>query len=321
MSTAETPKAKAPGKKPPRKKAAPADPKAAPPAKGKKLSKKTIKTLMIAGIVFIAVIAAGTSYYFKAGGGEGDTEPEVVEEAPKSPIPESVQLLLDQGLLKDALDALGPAVDADPNNIELLIASARLHVKGGRYPAAKKLADRVIEIDEKRGIAHAILGHALFQDAQFEEALKKSLFAIKLDDKESLGYLTVGKVYLRQKNLKDALAVLKQAARLDSKNPVIWTQLSSVYIKQKDYKRGLLAGNAALEADPDYPAAHFNLSVVYFRQKNISKAIEHIERAEALYRANADEHWVGKTRHQKKMYLEKFEIRAEDIGKESAKEK
>ncbi len=315
MSTAETPKTKSPAKGPPKKKPKAGNPPSAPPSKGKKLGKKTIKTLMIAGILFIAVIAAGTSFYFKSGAANKNAEAEIEAEVPKNPIPESVQLLLDQGLLKDALDALGPAVDADPKNIELLIASARLHVKAGRVKGARGLAERAIEIDESRGIAHAILGYALFQEAQFEEALKKSLFAIQLDDKESLGYLTVGKIYLRQRNLKDALTVLKQAARLDAKNPVIWTQLSSVYLKQKDYKRGLLAGNAALEANPDYPAAHFNLSVVYFRQKNIAKAIEHIERAEALYRALADEHWVGKTRHQKKLYLEKFKIRPEDISK------
>ena len=218
MSKADTSKAKAPGKNPPRKKSAAAKPKAAPPAKEKKLSKKTIKALMIAGIVFIAVIAAGTSYYFKAGGPEGNEKPQIVEEVQKNPLPESVQLLLDQGLLKDALDALGPAVDSDPENIELLLASARLHVKGACYSAAKKLAERALEIDENRGLAHAVVGLALFQDAQFEEALKKSLYAIKLDDKESLGYLTVGKIYLRQNGLKDALAVLKQAARLDPKN-------------------------------------------------------------------------------------------------------
>jgi tetratricopeptide (TPR) repeat protein len=315
MSTAETPKAKSPVKGPPKKKPGTGKRPPAPPSKGKKLGKKTIKTLMIAGIVFIAVIAAGTSFYFKSGAANESAEAEIEVEVPDNPIPESVQVLLDQGLLKDALDALGPAVNADPKNIELLIASARLHVKAGRVKGARKLAERVIEIDENRGIGHAILGYALFNNAQFEEALKKSLFAIQLDDKEGLGYLTVGKIYLRQKNLKDALTVLKQAARLDPKNPVIWTQLSSVYLKQKDFKRGLLAGNAALEANPDYPAAHFNLSVVYFRQKNIAKAIVHIEKAEALYRALADEHWVGKTRHQKKLYLEKFKIRPEDISK------
>ena len=315
MSTAETPKAKSPNKSSPRKKPPTGKPPAAPPPKGKKLGKKTIKSLMIAGIVFIAVIAAGTSFYFKSGAGNESAEAEIAEEVQNNPIPEPVQLLLDQGLLSEALDALGPMVDGDPKNIELLIASARLHVKAGRVKGARGLAERAIEIDENLGIAHAILGHALFQSGQFEEALKKSLFAIQLDDKESLGYLTVGKIYLRQKNLKDALTVLKQAARLEPNNPVIWTQLSSVYLKQNDYKRGLLAGNAALEADPDYPAAHFNLSVVYFRQKNIAKAIEHIERAEALYRALADEHWVGKTRHQKKLYLEKFKIRPEDISK------
>ncbi len=316
MSTTQSAKAKPPGKGPPRKKPRPVKPGEGPPAKGKKLSNKTLRNLTLAGVVFIALIAAGTSFYFKSGTAGENADIEVLqEEVVKNPLPEPVQLLLDQGMLSEALDALGPAVDADPTNLDLIVESARLHVKGGRFKGAKGLAEKAVAIDENNGTAHAIIGLTLFQDAQFEESLIKSLYAVELDDKESLAYLTIGKIYLRQKKLKDALAVLKQAARLDSANPVIWTQISSVYLKQKDYPRGLLAGKAALEANPDYPAAHFNLSVVYFRQNNLAKAIEHIEKAEALYRAQANEHWVGKTRHNKKMYLEKFQIRAEDISK------
>ena len=148
--------------------------------------------------------------------------------------------------------------------------------------------------------------------------MKKSLEAISLDKNESMPYLTLGKIYLRKREYQEALPVLKKAARLDGKNPVTWAQMSSVYINTDQYDKALLAGKAALEADPNYAAAYFNLAVAYFKKEDAPRAIANIEKAEALYRERADEHWVALCRQNKQMFLKHFKIRAEDLHPETS---
>ncbi len=91
--------------------------------------------------------------------------------------------------------------------------------------------------------------------------------------------------------------------------------MSSAYLKLDHPDKALVAGQAALELKPNSPKAHFNIARAYYKMENADKAIHHIQKAEDLYLALEDKTWVSQTRNTKRIMIEHFEMRPQDIGK------
>ncbi|MFQ5481489.1 MAG: tetratricopeptide repeat protein [Nitrospinaceae bacterium] len=263
---------------------------------------------IVAGAGLVVMLAAGGAFYFQSM--DADSTP--VEDV-KGPLPPDVQAMVDAGNYGEALDKIGPMVGAHPEDVDLVTEAARLNFLAKRYKPAREMAQQALDLDPGRAINHAIIGATDFQRSQFEAALNASVKAIQLNPRLSLPYLTLGEIQLRRGKKQEALTALKEAARFGPENARTWSILSAAYIKLKDFDRALVAAKAAVEVDPDYPGAHFNLAQIYFRFKDPTQALDHIQKAEILYRAEDNTRWVSRSRQHRDLILKHFKMRPQDV--------
>ena len=84
--------------------------------------------------------------------------------------------LLQTGRPQDATQAIGPllARPTNVNNLDLLLAGARLHYEDGQYEDAMQLANRAIAADSRNASAHFWRARILQREAQHPDELKEN---------------------------------------------------------------------------------------------------------------------------------------------------
>lgn len=223
--------------------------------------------------------------------------------------------LVEEGEYTEALNRAVPLYKSNPDNADILAVGALINYKLERYKRALDLAHAALKIDPNRAAEHALVGACYLVGAEMLPALEHSKKALQLNSKLSQPYLTIGEVYLRQNEVKKAILVLKRGARYKPSDIKAWNLLSSAYLKQEKFEEALVAGQAALELKPNSPKAHFNIARAYYKLENADQAIHHIQKAEDLYTAMEDKTWMSQTRHAKRIMVDHFEMRPQDIGK------
>lgn len=265
-------------------------------------------------VILAALLFGGPAYYYMSQRGiswfEEDTDAIEVETGKEIV---AVQQLVKEGKMVRALEVIQTLYKLYPDNVEYVSTGAWVNFKMENYRDALKLSDAAVKLDPGRAGDYAILGASRLYYKQYKPALEASLNAIQLDPDQSLAYLTIGEVYLKQDDPERALPPLKQAGRLDSNNARVWTRLSSAFIKLEQWDKAQLSGERALELEPDAPGVHFNLAMVYYQKQQGPKAVEHMQRAEDLYRQAEQPEWAGRARQNKEFIIQQFKMRPEDI--------
>jgi len=223
--------------------------------------------------------------------------------------------LVEEGDYEEALNRAVPLYKSYPENADILAVGALINYKMERYKRALDLAHAALKIDPNRASEHSLLGACYLVGAEMLPALEHSKKAILLNPKLSQPYLTIGEIYLRQGEVNKAILVLKRGARNNPSDIKAWNLLSSAYLKQQEPEKALVAGQAALELEPNSPKAHFNIARSYFKLENADKAIHHIQKAEDLFTAKDDKTWMSQTRNAKRIMVDHFQMRPQDIGK------
>lgn len=108
-----------------------------------------------------------------------------------------------------ALEQIEKAIHLAPDDPNILLQAAQMHIAMGQPVAAGKLIDRAIGADPDNAAVWALRGRSRFQSGEFREALADYHRALGLrpDDRHSL--LEVAEVYRRLNRPQRALAALQ----------------------------------------------------------------------------------------------------------------
>jgi len=123
------------------------------------------------------------------------------------------------------------------------------------------------------------LGHAYYQQKQYEQAINACQKAIEIDPKFAYPRTGLGYVYLAQKQHQQAISAYQKAIEFDPKYATPWNGLGSVYLDQEQYEQAISAYQKAIEINPEYAAPWNGLGDVYHDQEQYEQAIGAYQKA------------------------------------------
>jgi Flp pilus assembly protein TadD len=176
------------------------------------------------------------------------------------------------------------APKALPNELQEVARTARKNVEQGKYRAAEKQYQQILETYPKDLDALSNLGAVYFRTGKIrsaESTLKKALAIAPNDD---FVLATLGIVYYRESRFDDALNELRKAIEINSNSATAHNYLgitASQKGRQQEAEKEMLQ---AIAKDPNYADAHFNLAVILITTQPSSRELarEHYARATAL---------------------------------------
>ena len=91
------------------------------------------------------------------------------------------ETLLSQRRPLDALDALAPVLDSQPNDASVLMLAGRAYLDSAQLKRAEESFSRVVDIDPADHYARFALGKALQRQSRLAEALTQLRIAAAMD--------------------------------------------------------------------------------------------------------------------------------------------
>lgn len=218
-------------------------------------------------------------------------------------------------------------LEADPENLSLIIETARLAPSLGYFQQAINLADRGLAIDETNQELKSIKALCLLSTGQANEAL--DLFtelhhsdqenpiirynlayclALKQAPSESLAllndalehYATMPQMVHLQirmlyeiEEIEQAIDVAKQVLEMNQTDGKVHELLSSLYIDENDFASAETHAALALQSNPNFALAHTSMGTAALSKQDDLLALQHFEQALELNQKNGRA-WLGK---------------------------
>ncbi|MEM9280260.1 MAG: tetratricopeptide repeat protein [Verrucomicrobiota bacterium] len=193
-------------------------------------------TNVMAKVSNVGSVAFGSATFVAAGNGQGDgslvtngviRNQELTVELAQ--IEKAARLDFSEGRLNEAEKGFLEYLRYRPRNVPCLCNLAILNLSMKNYASAENYLERALAVDDRSGLAHYLLGRALFLQGKLEDALASLERAISHDPQNAKAHNCVG---------------------------VISSQKGWV-------SRAERAFTNAVSIDPSYGDAHFNLAVLY----------------------------------------------------------
>ncbi len=181
--------------------------------------------------------------------------------------------LFEEALAVSPTDASG--------SIGLAYAEAALIARD--VPKAKSLAQAVLAANPKSSEARLILGKALLQADENDEARKQLEAAVALDSNYRNG-LALGTAYLAVSDTKSATHLFAEMSASFGDKAVIYLDFGRAYAEAGLPEQAIAEFNKAIARDPTLPGAHYCLGATYLLsegEKGFAKATRefHLELA------------------------------------------
>ena len=130
--------------------------------------------------------------------------------------------------------------------------------------------------------AHYNLGVALNQAGRIREAYEANLKAIALRPNEPKPYSNNAIVLMQMQRYDEAEESLKRALELGPRYDAAWQNYGELHLKQQRYEEAVAAFQRAIDLDTDSVLAYGGIADSYHRLGHHAKAMEWIDRAQAL---------------------------------------
>jgi tetratricopeptide (TPR) repeat protein len=169
------------------------------------------------------------------------------------------------------------AIKADPNDADAHVLLGMALRNQNELDEAKSYLDKAIELDPRSGRAYFELGllyNIEKKQADAEQALSK---AIQLSPNDSLFWYAYGEIFRVQERDDDAIKAYRQAVQLDPPYPKALLKLGIMLVDRKQYDEaeGLLT--QALRRDSHATSALFYLGVLHQAQNKPRLALDNYE--------------------------------------------
>ncbi len=135
--------------------------------------------------------------------------------------------------------------------------------ENSQYEEAKPLLGQLIEKNPTNSEYHRILGQALSEQGNHDDAIDSLIEALRWDPKNGWALIMMGNILTKdKKDLDTAKIYFDQATQANPNDHISANNIAAIFVKQGDYKTGKRYADKALEIDPTYPNTHYLLSVI-----------------------------------------------------------
>ena len=165
------------------------------------------------------------------------------------------------------------------------------------FDAAKRNANRAIELDPSLGEPRVWLGYVLFRSGQPEEALEKEGKARELEPSNYMAFYFEGLVLKEMGRMDAAISSLQESVKINPQFPGAWTILGGVYMVLDKFTEALWCLQHAFQLETSTkvgPGSGSYLAEVYRRMGNIKdgkaaclETLDFIESSDAMLRDHA----------------------------------
>ncbi|MBY0588284.1 tetratricopeptide repeat protein [bacterium] len=166
-----------------------------------------------------------------------------------------------------------PATEAE--EIKQQIAE---NMQEGNLEQAKKLADKLVEIDPKTGYLDRGRLHYIMKE--FPEAIEDFTQALKQDPASVPAIQLRALTHLRMENKDKAIEDAKKLSVINPRDGLLFE--GSIYVDSKDWDKAIEAFNKAIEADKKNVAAYVQLYQIQVQKKDYARALEEAKRLSDL---------------------------------------
>ncbi|MEW6207790.1 MAG: tetratricopeptide repeat protein [Acidobacteriota bacterium] len=150
--------------------------------------------------------------------------------------------------------------------------------EAGQTKKALRLYHRAATIYGNPNIPLFRLASLLYDEGEWQEALKAARQVIKGWPDSDITYSLIGECYIEQGQLRRAERAFRQSLAIKA-NPGTWVFLSYVLMRLDRDDESMDCLRAALKLDPNYEEAHYNLGYEYRLRKKYARAEKHLRRA------------------------------------------
>ncbi|MCY3776156.1 MAG: tetratricopeptide repeat protein, partial [Candidatus Aminicenantes bacterium] len=106
--------------------------------------------------------------------------------------------------------------------------------------------------------------------------------ALELESDLPIARLNLAVIKNMEQEFDEAILHLNQVLRANDQLPQAYMELSKAYAGKGRWEAAAAAVERAISLDPDEPAPHYQLAQIHKRLGNVGKALEELQRFEAI---------------------------------------
>jgi tetratricopeptide (TPR) repeat protein len=160
-------------------------------------------------------------------------------------------------------DQLNQRIKSSPNNPELYVERANLHVKKNAYKLAVKDLERAIALDSNNANYYVLLSTIEFRNKKPSAAMDLLQKALVKDPQNITANLKVGELFMYLENYEDAFKHINIALKQDIYNAQGYFLKGMIHKFQKDTAKAVSSFQTCVEQDPDFYDAFIQLGLIY----------------------------------------------------------
>jgi tetratricopeptide (TPR) repeat protein len=179
------------------------------------------------------------------------------------------------GRHEEAMASMESALAANPDDVDLLLATAAVYINLERPVDALAYASRALKVDStssevciKMALCHRALGN-------LDATLKFARRAAELAPESSTAHHFCADMLRIAKKPAESLASLREASRLDPGNSTILTETGAILMQLARTAEGKAELETAIDIDPDNVLAYLNLAsaCIHLKQWNDARSL------------------------------------------------
>ncbi len=186
---------------------------------------------------------------------------------------------------------LKQAAEADPNNLELLLALEHSYLWSKQFKYVLEVYHRILTLNPDSAAADMVAGEAL--DEMKDNAGATAMFraAVKADPKQPNAHFGLGYLLWTQKQYPEASQEFQAELANDPKHVQAMVYLADADIQMNGVEQAGPLLNAAVKLDPSVPLAHLDLGIVAAEAGRNEEALREFLQAEKRMPEDVNVHW------------------------------
>jgi tetratricopeptide (TPR) repeat protein len=212
-------------------------------------------------------------------------------------------IAVDSASTLQAAKEISKAIEANPEDAELLYQRAQIYQNGKFLNRAEGDLVEAIRIDSLNPLYHFSLARTYYAMNQTQNAAKQYEYAIALKPDYQDAMLKLADLYFVVKEHNKSIGLLNKCMKLDQGNANIYHMLGMNYKEMGDTSRAIYHFQTAIENDPKDFESNLYIANLYAVKKN-KMAMEYFNAAIKLKPKNVDA-WFGRAVFEQNLRLYK----------------
>lgn len=186
---------------------------------------------------------------------------------------------------------LKEAAEADPNNLQLLLALEHSYLWSSQYKYVLDVYHQILSLNPDSAEADMVAGEALDQMKDNAGATQMFRAAVKADPKQPNAHFGLGYLLWTQKQYPEAAQEFQAELANDPKHVQSMLYLADTDIQTNHIDEATPLLEATIKLDPSLSLAHLDLGIVDSESGHNEDALRELTLAEKMIPDDVDVHW------------------------------